>query len=78
VVAEGLRALRAYGDGGGLDFASPATVAMIQQLQQANVLSQSEANAVLSLGRRTCSRVEALGLGMVNEHHVRSARQMME
>lgn len=77
IVAEGLRALRAYGDGGGLDFASPATVAMIQQLQQAGVLSEAEANAVLSLGKRKCSRSESLGLGYIDPDHITCARRLM-
>jgi hypothetical protein len=78
VVAEGLRALRSYTDGGGLDFANLATRTIILQLQAANVLTDQEAAAILSLGRRKASRAEALGLTGVNMYHVQSARAMMQ
>jgi hypothetical protein len=78
VVAEGMRALRYYGDGGGLDFANLATRAMVVQLQAAGVLTDQEAAAILSLGRRKASRAEALGLVGVNMYHVQSARAMMQ
>jgi hypothetical protein len=77
-VAEGMRALRYYGDGGGLDFANVATRAMVVQLQAAGVLTDQETAAILSLGRRKASRAEVLGLVGVNMYHVQSARAMMQ
>lgn len=77
VVAEAMRMLRTFGEGGGISFADPATIAMIQQLYAANVLTDTERDELLAIGKQPASRAEELGLPQVYPGHVESARNMI-
>ena len=50
------------GGGDGVDVAHPNTQAQLDALASANVLTQTEADAVKALAQRTVSRAEELGL----------------
>jgi hypothetical protein len=46
----------------GVDAGSPATLSMIDQLEQGLVLTEAEAEALRALSTQPCSRLEELGL----------------
>ncbi len=73
-LALALDMLGEYGEGGGLDMGHPNTRAVIDQLAAAEVLTAAEAVAIKSLGERTVSRAQELGLGRVKVGHVHKAR----
>lgn len=76
-VALAVAAAGDYGGDGGLDFSSPATVAGIDMLVTGGVLTSEEGDALKALGRRTVSRAEELGLSVVTDGHIGSARLRM-
>jgi hypothetical protein len=76
-VALAIGAAGDYGSDGGLDFSASETVAGIDMLVAGGVLTSQEADALKSLGQRTVSRAEELGLGLVTDGHVGSARIRM-
>ena len=77
IVAEAMRMLRTYSEGGGLSFAEPATIAMIEQLHAGGVLTQQERDELLAIGKQPASRAEELGLPEVYPGHIESARLMI-
>ena len=76
-VALAIAAAGDYGTDGGLDFSDPATVAGIDTLVAGGVLTSEEGDALKALGRRPVSRAEELGLGVVTDGHIGSARLRM-
>lgn len=76
-VKQALLALETYSDGGGLDFADPTVLAMLDGLVSQNVLTQQEADAIKSLQWRAVPKYEELGLPPVAVGNVESALAMM-
>jgi hypothetical protein len=76
-VALAIAAAGDYGSDGGLDFSDATTVAGIDMLVAGDVLDADEGDALKALGRRTLSRAEELGLGVVTDGHIGSARLRM-
>lgn len=75
LLARVVRWLRDYSESGGLDLAATATRMQLDALQAAGVLTAEEVAALKALGEEPCSRADELGLGIVGDGHVRSARE---
>lgn len=67
-------AMRFLQQEGGIDAGHPATLAMVEQLQAAGILTVDEAVALGALAVEPCSRAEELGL-YVRASEVREALQ---
>ncbi len=76
-LALAIAAANDYGTDGGLDFSDPATVAAIDALVSGGVLTTQEGDALKALGQKTVSRADELGLGVVTDGHIGSARLKM-
>lgn len=63
-----------YGSSGGLDFSHAYTIAALDALQTASVLTETETNYLKALGQKTVSRAEELGLSRVRIGTVMRAR----